>query len=94
LAGQVESLVSATAKPVNRMLPGNGSIVFGRGIECEFTFDESGFDGMSPYTLALVLEHYVARHVSMHSFTASVLRSKQRGVIAEWPPRMGARDIF
>ncbi|WP_322044665.1 type VI secretion system baseplate subunit TssF [Paraburkholderia sp. J67] len=93
LGRQVESLVSATATPVNEMLPGNGPIVFGRGIECEFTFDESGFDGMSPYTLALVLEHYVARHVSMHSFTTTVLRSKQRGLIARWPPRMGTREV-
>ena len=73
---------------------GNGGPVFGRGIECEFTFDESGFDGMSPYTLALVLEHYVARHVSMNSFTASVLHSKQRGLIAQWPSRMGTRGTF
>lgn len=83
LGQQVESLLSATATPVNEMLPGNGPIVFGRGIECEFTFDERGFDGISPYTLALVLEHYVARHVSMHSFTTTVLRSKQRGLIAQ-----------
>lgn len=94
LARQVESLVSATATPVNDMLPpGNGGPVFGRGIRCEFTFDESGFDGLSPYTLALVLEHYVARHVSMHSFTKTVLRSTQRGLIAQWPPRSGMRDI-
>ncbi|WP_322057445.1 type VI secretion system baseplate subunit TssF [Paraburkholderia sp. J63] len=94
LARQVESLVSATATPVNDMLPpGNGGPVFGRGIQCEFTFDESGLEGVSPYTLALVLEHYVARHVSMHSFTKTVLHSKQRGQIAEWPPRSGMRDI-
>jgi type VI secretion system protein ImpG len=94
LARQVESLVSATATPVNDMLPpGNGGPVFGRGIRCDFTFDESGLDGVSPYTLALVLEHYVARHVSMHSFTKTVVHTKQRGRIAQWPPRAGMRDI-
>ena len=67
--------------------------MFGRGIRCDFTFDESGLDGLSPYTLALVLEHYVARHVSMHSFTKTVLHTKQRGVITRWPPRAGMRDI-
>jgi type VI secretion system protein ImpG len=45
------------------------------------------------YTLALVLEHYVARHVSMHSFTKTVVHTKQRGQIAQWPPRAGMRDI-
>jgi type VI secretion system protein ImpG len=29
----------------------------------------------------------------MHSFTKTVLHSKQRGQIAEWPPRPGMRDI-
>ncbi|MFM0738878.1 type VI secretion system baseplate subunit TssF [Paraburkholderia xenovorans] len=90
---QVESLVGATATPVHRKLPGNGPIPFGRGIECELTFDEDGFDGLSPYTLAVVLEHYVARHVSMHSFTTTVLHSKQRGRIASWPPRSGTRGV-
>ncbi|WP_321789232.1 type VI secretion system baseplate subunit TssF [Paraburkholderia sp. J94] len=94
LSRQVESLVSATATPVNDMLPpGNGGPVFGRGIRCEFTFDESGLDGVSPYTLGLVLEHYVARHVSMHAFTKTVLHSKQRGQLAQWPPRPGMRDV-
>ncbi|ACD17183.1 type VI secretion system baseplate subunit TssF [Paraburkholderia phytofirmans] len=94
LARQVECLLSATATPVNRKLPGDGPFVFGRCIECCFTFDESGFDGVSPYTLALVLEHYVARHVSTHSFTTTVLYSKQRGRIASWPPRRGTRGVF
>jgi type VI secretion system protein ImpG len=93
LQRQIESLVRATAKPVYRKLPGNGEIPFGRGIECELTFDETGFDGLSPYTLALVLEHYVARHVSMHSFTTTVLHSLQRGRITGWPPRFGTRGV-
>jgi type VI secretion system protein ImpG len=66
--------------------------MFGRGIECELTFDETEFGGVSPYTLALVLERYVARHVSPRSFTTTVLRSKQRGRIGRWPPRAGTRD--
>ncbi|WMY08885.1 type VI secretion system baseplate subunit TssF [Paraburkholderia phenoliruptrix] len=90
---QVESLVRAKARTVNRMLRAREPVVFGRGIECELTFDESGFGGLSPYTLALVLEHYVARHVSTHSFTATVLRSQQRGRIAAWPPRAGTRGM-
>lgn len=93
LQRQVESLVTATAKPVYRKLPGNGPIPFGRGIECALTFDESGFDGLSPYTLALVLEHYVARHVSTHSFTTTVLHSQQRGRLTDWPPRFGTRGV-
>jgi type VI secretion system protein ImpG len=90
---QVESLVSALGQPVNDFIPGQSGML-GRGIECVLSFDESGFDGMSPYTLALALEHYVARHVSAHSFTRTVLRSKQRGTIRTWPPRPGTREVF
>jgi type VI secretion system protein ImpG len=93
LRRQIESLVRATAKPVYRKLPGNLEIPYGRGIECELTFDETGFDGLSPYTLALVLEHYVARHVSMHSFTTTVLHAQQRGRLTDWPPRSGTRGV-
>jgi type VI secretion system protein ImpG len=48
---------------------------------------------MSPYTFALVLEHYVARHVSAHSFTRTQLHTKQRGLVTTWPPRPGTRDV-
>jgi len=90
---QVESLVSAMGQPVNDFIPGESGML-GRGIECVLTFDESGFDGMSPYTLALALEHYVARHVSAHSFTRTVLCTKQRGTVKAWPPRPGTREVF
>lgn len=93
LWNQVEGLIGAKAKPVSRKLPSDGTIQLGRGIECELTFDESNFDGLSPYTLALVLERYLARHVSMHSFTTTALHSKQRGLIKHWPPRLGTREI-
>jgi type VI secretion system protein ImpG len=92
LRRQVAGLVGATATPVNRRLALDGDHMFGRGIECELIFDETEFGGVSPYTLALVLERYVARHVSPRSFTTTVLRSKQRGRIGRWPPRAGTRD--
>lgn len=90
---QVEALIGVKTKPVNEMLPGNGPLVFGRGIACVLTVDETGFSGVSPYLLGLILEHYMARHVSMNSFTQTELRSMQRGLVARWPVRMGTRGI-
>lgn len=90
---QVESLTAAVAEPVNGIMPGQSGMR-GRGIECRLTFDETGFGGMSPYTFALALEHYVARHVSAHSFTRTVLHTKQRGMVTVWPPRPGTREVF
>jgi type VI secretion system protein ImpG len=67
--------------------------VFGRGIACTLTVDESGLGGVSPYLFGLILEHYLARHVSGHSFTQTELHSVQRGRVAGWPVRMGTRGV-
>lgn len=88
---QVESLVGVKTRPVTRRLPGGGPLVFGRGIECSLTVDESGFSGTSPYLFGLILEHYLARHVSINVFTQTELHSMQRGRVARWPVRMGSR---
>jgi len=51
-------------------------------------------DGWSPFTFALALERYVARHVSQHSFTRTTLCTKQRGVVFTWPTREGTRGVL
>ncbi|MGF6733999.1 type VI secretion system protein ImpG [Paraburkholderia youngii] len=90
-ARQIEALVGARTEPVVRRLPGDGLLVYGRGVRCELTVDETGFSGISPYLFGVVLEHYVARHVSINVFTETELRSMQRGLITQWRPRMGGR---
>jgi type VI secretion system protein ImpG len=90
---QIDALVGVKTQPINDMLPGDGPIVFGRGIECVLTVDERGFAGTSPYLLGLILEHYLARHVPSHAFTQTEMRSVQRGLIARWPVRMGTRGV-
>jgi type VI secretion system protein ImpG len=90
---QIESLVGVKTRPATRKLPGNGPLVFGRGIECALTVDENGFSGVSPYLFGLILEHYLARHVSINAFTQTELHSMQRGRVARWPVRMGTRGI-
>jgi len=90
-AKQIEALVGARTEPIVRRLPGEGLLVYGRGVRCELTVDETGFSGVSPYLFGLVLEHYLARHVSINVFTETELRSMQRGLITQWRPRMGGR---
>jgi type VI secretion system protein ImpG len=92
LARQVESLTAATLTPVHCVVWQNVPPMV-RALECAFTVDEDGFDGISPYALGLVLEHYLARHASSHSFTRTRLNVRQRGRIAEWPPRPGTRGV-
>jgi len=68
--------------------------LMGRGMSCVLTVDESGFDGISPFLLGLVLERYLPRLVSMNTFTQVTLRSEQRGEIICWPPRTGTRGVI
>lgn len=88
---QIDSLISTKTEPVVRRLPGNGLLVYGRGVSCSLTVDETGFSGISPYLLGLILEHYLARHVAINVFTETELHSLQRGLITRWPARMGGR---
>ncbi|BAX63404.1 type VI secretion system baseplate subunit TssF [Burkholderia stabilis] len=91
---QVESLIGVKTRPVTRKLPGTGPMTFGRGIECALTVDETGFSGVSPYLFGTILEHWLARHVSINSFTHTELHSMQRGRIARWPVRTGTRGVL
>lgn len=88
---QIDALVGTRTEPVARRLPGAGLLVYGRGVRCELTIDETGFSGISPYLFGLVLEHYIARHVSINTFTETELHSMQRGLVSRWQPRMGGR---
>ncbi len=75
----MRSLIGCKTTPVTRRLPGSGLLVYGRGVSCELTVDEEGFSGISPYLFGLVLEHYIARHVSINTFSQMTLHSMQRG---------------
>lgn len=90
---QVDALVGSRIAPVTRRLPGHGPLVYGRGVACTLSVDEQGFSGASPYLFGLVLERYLARHVSINVFTQTTLESLQRGTVARWPVRMGGRGI-
>ena len=74
-------------------MPRPGPLVFGRGIELTLTFDEDAFAGSGAFLLGLVLERFFARHVSINTFTETVVRSVQRGEIARWAPRPGERPV-
>ncbi|WP_295523028.1 type VI secretion system baseplate subunit TssF [uncultured Pseudacidovorax sp.] len=90
---QIRSLVGSRIEPVTRRLPGSGPLIYGRGVHCTLSVDEEGFSGGSPYLFGLVLEHYIARHVSINVFTQTTLESMQRGQVARWPVRMGGRGV-
>ena len=94
IAKQIEGLLSIQAKAIVRRINTVGPIVFGRGQEITLNFEESAFAGSGIFLLGAVLEQFLARYVSINSFTETVIRSTERGEITRWPPRTGRRIII
>ena len=78
---QVDGIRSVAVARVVRRLPGPGPLAFGRGLEITVTVDEMAFEGASAFLLGAVLSAYFARHVSINSFTETVLAPTSRGEI-------------
>lgn len=91
---QIDALVGCKSEPVIRRLPGNGLLVYGRGICCTLTVDEEGFSGISPYLFGLIMENYLARHAAINVFTETELHSMQRGRVGQWKARPGRRGVL
>ncbi|MDR5808466.1 type VI secretion system baseplate subunit TssF [Caballeronia sp. LZ019] len=89
----IDAIVDTATRPVVCLLSPELDQPYGRAIECTLTVDEQGLGDTSPYALGLVVERYLARHVSSHCYTTTVLESTQRGRITQWPPRMGTRGV-
>jgi type VI secretion system protein ImpG len=88
---QIEGIRSVRVGRVVRRLHGAGPLAFGRGLEIALLVDEMAFEGASAFLLGSVLDRYFARHVSINSFTETVLRSENRGEINRWGSQWGAR---
>ena len=91
---QIEGLRSTAVRRVVRRLHGPGPLAFGRGLEITVLVEELAFEGGSAFLLGAVLDQYFARHVSINSFTETVLRSGSRGEINRWTPHWGARPTL
>jgi type VI secretion system protein ImpG len=91
---QIEGLRSTSVRRVVRRLHGPGPLAFGRGLEITVLVEELAFEGGSAFLLGAVLNQYFARHVSINSFTETVLRSGNRGEINRWTPHWGARPTL
>ena len=91
---QVEGVRSIASKTVTRRMPSPGPITFGRGIEITVTLDDAAFEGTGAFLLGGVLSQFFAQHVSINSFTETVIRTLARGEIMRWPARGGVCAIL
>jgi type VI secretion system protein ImpG len=91
---QIEGIRSVGIGRVVRRLHGSGPLAFGRGLEITVMLDELAFEGASAFLFGSVLDRYFARHVSINSFTETVLQSESRGEINRWAHQWGARPTL
>jgi len=91
---QIDGVLSIRSEPVIRRIGSPPMITYGRGLELSITVDESAFEGSGAILLGGVLEQFLARYVSINSFTETVLLSTDRGEIKRWMPEIGKRHII
>lgn len=91
---QIEGLRSVSAETIVRRLPLPGPITYGRGLQISVLFDESAFEGSGVFVLGAVLEQFFAKYVSINSFTETLIKSDTRGLIMQWPVRVGRCEIL
>ncbi|HUW18306.1 MAG TPA: type VI secretion system baseplate subunit TssF [Sedimentisphaerales bacterium] len=91
---QIDGIKSISCKPITRRITTAGSIAFARGLEVTVTLEETAFEGSGVFLLGAVLEQFFARHVSINSFTETVVRTVERGEIMRWKIRNGLRQIL
>ena len=94
VAKQIEGLLSVHSKPILRRVKTPGPITFARGLEVTLVFDETAYEGTGVFILGAVLEQFLAKYVSLNSFTETVIKTQQRGEIMRWPALMGKRQIL
>jgi type VI secretion system protein ImpG len=90
---QVDGIRSVTAAPIVRRVTAAGPLTFARGLEVKVTIDEEAFEGSGIFVLGAVLAQFFARHVSINSFTETVIISQRRGEVMRWPSLIGKRQI-
>lgn len=91
---QIEGVRDVNTRQITRPVPTAGPISFGRGLEVTVSLDESAFEGSGIFLLGAVLEQFIARYVSVNSFTETVIRSTDREEVMRWPARIGQRQIL
>lgn len=90
---QINSLRRVRSAPITRRVQGPGQIAFARGLEIQVNMDEESVEGAGSFLLGAVLERFFAKHVSLNSFTETVIQTEEQGEIKRWYARMGQRKL-
>jgi type VI secretion system protein ImpG len=89
----IESLIGIIAGPGTARAPGRAG-GFCRGLDVTLEFDPRAWQAGGLYLLAAVLEHFLALHGTVNSFTRTRVTLRGRpGTAAAWPARSGTRVL-
>jgi type VI secretion system protein ImpG len=89
----IEALTGVSAGPGTARAPGRAG-GFCRGLDVTLEFDPRTWQVGGLYLLAAVLEHFLALHGTVNSFTRTRVTLRGRpGVAAAWPARSGTRVL-
>lgn len=91
---QIDGIRSITSSPILRRIPSPGRITFARGLEVVVLLDEEAYAGTGVFLIGIVLDQFFARHVTLNSFTETVIKTQQRGEIIRWPARTGRKPLL
>jgi type VI secretion system protein ImpG len=89
----IEALTGVSAGPGTARAPGRAG-GFCRGLDVALEFDPRSWQAGGLYLLAAVLEHFLALHGTVNSFTRTRVTLRGRpGTAAAWPARSGTRIL-
>ena len=89
----IEAITTIAARPGTARAPGRLG-AFCRGLDVTLEFDPRTWQASGLYLLASVLEHFLALHGTINSFTRTTVTLRGRpGTAAAWPARSGTRVL-
>jgi type VI secretion system protein ImpG len=89
----IDAITSIAARPGTARAPGRLG-AFCRGLDVTLEFDPRTWQAAGLYLLASVLEHFLALHGTINSFTRTTVTLRGRpGTAANWPARSGTRVL-
>ncbi|HEX3134701.1 MAG TPA: type VI secretion system baseplate subunit TssF, partial [Planctomycetota bacterium] len=87
----LEGLVTVSIKPTTRML--GGALMRGQAMALTVSEEHLGTQGEA-WLLALILDRFIARTVSLNGFTQLTVTGARHGEVHEFPPRLGGRVLL
>ena len=90
----IDAITAIASRPGTARAPGRLG-AFCRGLDVTLEFDQRTWQGGGLYLLASVLEHFLALHGTINSFTRTAVTLRGRpGTAASWPARSGTRVLI